>query len=286
MNDCLEDPLGRPKPFIKWAGGKSRLASRIVSFFPKEYNKYYEPFLGGGAIYFEIAPQCGTLNDLNKNLIQTYTSVKNNPTELIDELSKVEEAYNALDSLEEKARYYYDIRDDYNQKEMSQIARSAAFIFLNKAGWNGMYRENSNGAFNIPFGKKERIKIYDKKNILSVSQNIQNMKFTSVDYKEAVRDAGDGDLIYFDPPYYPISKTASFTDYQKEGFGEKEQKELHDLALELVKRGCYVVVSNSNCAKSRDMYKDFCVKKISVSRTIGAKSSSRGRIEEIIALGQ
>lgn len=274
----------RPKPFLKWAGGKSRLASEIASFFPEQYNDYYEPFLGSGAIYFEIAPQHGILNDLNANLINTYETIKCNPRGLLKELAVIEMEYNGFNGLDGQSDYYYAVRERYNHKEMSDLEKAALFIFLNKAGWNGMYRENSVGEFNIPFGKRTRISICDKKNIMSVSKNIQKMKFTSLDYKEAVCGASEGDLVYFDPPYFPISKTASFTDYQKAGFTERDQMELYDLAVALARKGCYVVISNSDCEKVEKLYKDFTIKKVKVSRTIGAKVSTRGTIYEIVAL--
>lgn len=283
--DMELDSLPKPRPFVKWAGGKSRLAPKIASFFPEYYNDYYEPFLGSGAVYFEIAPQRGILNDLNANLIEVYKSIKQNPRGLIREMKLIEKEYNSLKTLEEKAEYYYGIREEYNHNKIDRLRKAGFFVFLNKAGWNGMYRENSLGYYNIPFGKKENLKLFDEQNIISVSQNIQKMKFTTLDYKDAVKSANKGDLIYFDPPYFPLSKTASFTDYQKKGFSEQDQKELHGLAVDLVKRGCYVVVSNSNCKKTLDLYKDFEIKKIKVSRTIGAKVTTRGKIEEIVALG-
>ena len=283
--DMELDSLPKPRPFVKWAGGKSRLAPKIASFFPEYYNDYYEPFLGSGAVYFEIAPQRGILNDLNANLIEVYKSIKQNPRGLIREMKLIEKEYNSLKTLEEKAEYYYGIREEYNHNKIDRLKKAGFFVFLNKAGWNGMYRENSLGYYNIPFGKKENLKLFDEQNIISVSRNIQKMKFTTLDYKDAVKSANKGDLIYFDPPYFPLSKTASFTDYQKKGFSEQDQKELHGLAVDLVKRGCYVVVSNSNCRKTLDLYKDFEIKKIIVSRTIGAKVATRGKIEEIVALG-
>lgn len=283
MSDGL-NKSSKPKPFIKWAGGKSRLASEIASYFPKKYNKYYEPFLGSGAIYFEIAPQRGRLNDLNVNLIKTYNIIKHAPRELVRELLKIEKKYNSFSSMEKKSDYYYDIREKYNCEKMDDLKKSAFFIFLNKAGWNGMYRENSVGRFNIPFGKRERLKICDKENIMNVSKNIQKMEFTSLDYKDAVCDASEGDLVYFDPPYFPLSKTASFTDYQKTGFTKDNQKELRDLAISLSKKGCYVVISNSDCREVENLYDGFNIKKIKVSRTIGAKASTRGKIYEIVAL--
>ena len=276
-----ERPSSRAKPFLKWAGGKSRIASTICELFPVNFNDYYEPFLGSGAVYFKISHQSGVLNDANKKLIMTYKAIKKDPEALIREMSKMETEYNSFSNLEEKKKYYYKIREKFNSNNNTS-KMPAQFIFLNKAGWNGMYRENSKGEFNIPFGKREVIKIFDEDTILKVSKDLQRITFKCGDYKNAVLNAKSGDLIYFDPPYIPLSKT-SFTDYQKDGFGKKEQIELRDLAIELSERGCYVAISNSDCDESRKLYEGFHIKKIPIMRTIGAKNASRKKITEILA---
>ncbi|MBR2741336.1 Dam family site-specific DNA-(adenine-N6)-methyltransferase [Candidatus Saccharibacteria bacterium] len=267
-----------PRPFLKWAGGKSRIAKEVVKEFP-DFNKYYEPFLGSGAVYFEVAPQNGVLNDLNTNLITVYKHIKDQPEIIIQEMDIIQKEYNKLETDEEKEKLYYSLRDEYNKKEKS-IRKSALLVFLNKAGWNGMYRENSKGNFNIPFGKRKQLSIYDKDNILKVSKNIQGMNFMSGNYADAVKDAKAGDLIYFDPPYFE-----TFSDYQKQGFTDKNQEELHDLAIELSKKGCYVAISNSNCSKTRNLYKDFKrIIEIPITQTIGSKASSRKVITEVLIL--
>lgn len=267
-----------PRPFLKWAGGKSRIAREIVKEFPK-FNKYYEPFLGSGAIYFEVTPQNGILNDLNSNLINVYKHIKDQPEKIIQEMDSIQKQYNSLKTDKEKEELYYSLRDEYNKKEKS-IKKSALLIFLNKAGWNGMYRENSKGEFNIPFGKRKQLSIYDKDNILKVSKSIQEMHFMSGNYADAVKDAKAGDLIYFDPPYFE-----TFSDYQKQGFTDNNQKELHDLAVELSQRGCYVAISNSNCNKTIDLYSDFKrIIEIPITQTIGSKASSRKVITEVLIL--
>ena len=269
----------KPRPFVKWAGGKSRIAKMIANEFPT-FNNYFEPFLGSGAIYFEIAPQSGILNDLNSNLISTYNDIKKHPKKLMLEMDAIQNIYNNLKTIEEKSDYYYQLRNKYNSQKNSSIKKSALFIFLNKAGWNGMYRENSNGGFNIPFGKREAINLYDEDNILRISKNIQKMTFTCKDYKDAAKTAQPNDLVYFDPPYFE-----TFSDYQKNGFSDTDQQELHDLAIELTRRGCHVVISNSDCEKSRNLYKDFTrIVEIPITRTIGSKVSSRQKINEILIL--
>jgi DNA adenine methylase len=246
--------MSKAKPFLKWAGGKSRIARQIADYFPENFNKYYEPFLGSGAVYFTVSPQKGILNDLNKYLIGTYEIVRDYPEDLLRELDKIHEYYHSLPSLDEKADYYYDARMRYNKKDKMDVLKAALFIFLNKAGFNGMYRENSKGEYNIPFGKHDKCLISDRENILEVSKNLKDITFVSGDYKDALSAAKAGDLIYLDPPYVPVSKTANFTQYQKEGFSFDEQMKLRDLAIDLHKRGCYVVISNSSCPKSRGLY--------------------------------
>lgn len=262
--------MSKAKPFLKWAGGKSRIANQIASFFPDDFNHYYEPFLGSGAVYFMISPQKGLLNDLNKYLIGTYEIIRDRPHELLKALDKIHAAYHSLGSLEEKATYYYEARAYYNTIDTVSTDKATLFIFLNKAGFNGMYRENSKGEYNIPFGKHEKCLISDKANILEVSKNIQDIKFTSGDYKSALGNARKGDLVYLDPPYVPVSKTSNFTQYQKEGFNYDEQEKLRDLALELHARGCYVVISNSSCKESKDLYKNpiFRIHTIEITRLI------------------
>jgi DNA adenine methylase len=258
------------KPFLKWAGGKSRIAREIASFFPAEFNKYYEPFLGSGAIYFVISPQEGLLNDLNRYLIGTYEIIRDRPDDLINHLGKIDKSYHSLPSLDDKSKYYYKVRERYNNIHSMTIEKAALFIFLNKAGYNGMYRENSKGDYNIPFGKHDKCLICDTENILEVSKNLADIKFTSGDYKNALKNARKGDLVYLDPPYIPVSKTSNFTQYQKEGFGYDEHIKLRDIALELHKKGCYVVISNSSCRESLELYKSnvFNIHNIKVTRLI------------------
>lgn len=262
--------MSKAKPFIKWAGGKSRVAKEITSFFPIEFGRYFEPFLGGGAIYFSISPQKGLLNDLNKYLIGTYEIIRDRPDELIKNLKKIDQHYHSLPTLDDKSKYYYDARVRYNKIKTTNIEKASLFIFLNKTGYNGMYRENSKGEYNIPFGKHEKCLICDPENIHEVSRNLIGIEFSSKDYKEALKNTKKGDLVYLDPPYIPVSSTANFTQYQKEGFGYDEQIRLKDLALELHKKGCYVVISNSSCKESIELYQDsaFNIHTIKITRLI------------------
>jgi DNA adenine methylase len=161
--------MSKAKPFLKWAGGKSRIAQQIAGFFPAGFNRYFEPFLGSGAVYFAVSPQKGLLNDLNKYLVGTYEIIRDCPNELIGELKEIDKVYHSLTDLEKKADFYYASREQYNNLSRMNLRKAALFIFLNKAGFNGMYRENSKGEYNIPFGKHEKCLIADAENILKVS---------------------------------------------------------------------------------------------------------------------
>ncbi len=273
--------MSKAKPFLKWAGGKSRIANKIVQFFPKDFDKYYEPFLGSGAIYFTISPQKGVLNDLNKYLIGVYETIRDNPHGLIKALSKIDKEYHSLPNLDKKAEYYYETRKRYNKMNTADTKKAALFIFLNKAGYNGMYRENRNGDYNIPFGKREKCLICDKDNILTVSEDLSDIKLSSGDYAKALTSAKKNDLVYLDPPYIPVSKTSNFTQYQKEGFGREEQIKLKKIALDLHNKGCKVVISNSYCEESMNLYSDkaFTINKISVTRQI---HSAKKIVPEIV----
>ena len=273
--------MSKAKPFLKWAGGKSRVALKISSFFPESFDNYYEPFLGSGAIYFTISPQRGRLNDLNKYLIGTYRIIKENPDGLIKVLQKIDKEYHSLPDLDQKSNYYYESRIEYNSIKSMTIKKAALFIFLNKAGFNGMYRENSRGEYNIPFGKHNKCLICDERNIREVSLNIKDIEFSFGDYKLALDEASKGDLVYLDPPYIPISKTANFTQYQKEGFSYEDHKKIRDLAIKLHEKGCYVVISNSSCKESEDLYNSpiFNIDRIEVTRRI---HSSRKVVPEIV----
>lgn len=278
----------RVKPFLKWAGGKSRVAKQIASFFPSAFNQYYEPFLGSGAVYFEVSPREGCLNDLNSALINTYTCVKKNPDELIEALLILQDEYYSYTNTEQQQVMYLEKRREYNilnasHKETPSTEVSALFIFLNKTGFNGMYRENSRGEYNIPFGRHARPLICDANNIRAVSNDLKRIRLMSGSYVQAIRAAQKGDLVYLDPPYYPIKPpTASFTEYQAGGFSHADQIALLDAYRELSNRGCYVVMSNSACKEIEELYQDFNLYKIQVGRAINSKPQHRGKIDEFV----
>lgn len=276
--------IKRPKPFLKWAGGKSKISDQIQSLFPSplEFNSYYEPFLGSGAMYFRVSPRSGRLNDKNTTLIDIYITLRDNPEALISELQKLQDSYHSLSDIDEKKDYYLARRAEFNSLKKSSVRKSALFIFLNKTGFNGMYRENSRGEYNIPFGKHERPLICDSENLRRVSDDLQGIDITSTSYESAVKDAKKGDLVYLDPPYYPISETSKFTEYQAGGFTVDDQAKLRDIFVELAKRGCYVVMSNSACEEVRDLYAGYEIIEIEVARAINSKIGKRGKIKEYL----
>jgi DNA adenine methylase len=275
--------MSKAKPFLKWAGGKSRVTKEISSFFPTNFIRYYEPFLGSAALYFAVSPREGRLNDLNKALIDTYIVVRDNVESLITELTKIQDEYYSCTSNERKKKYYLELRAEFNSILVSLSTRkSALFIFLNKTGFNGMYRENKSGQYNIPFGKHDRPLICDQANLYAVSGDLKKISLTSTSYQSAIRDAMPKDLVYLDPPYYPLNPTSNFTEYQAGGFTIKDQIELRDAFRELDRKGCYVVMSNSSCKEIDDLYSGYNIARIRVSRAINSKANKRGKIDEVV----
>lgn len=268
------------KPFVKWAGGKRQIMNEIMKYVPFNYNTYYEPFVGGGAVFFELAPKKAVLNDFNKELINVYECIK-------DE-SKFEKMCVELNRHEanHSEEYYYSVRNlDRDKKSFNKIAdykRAARTIYLNKACFNGLYRVNSKNEFNVPFGKKAKVNTYEGQNlgVVHCILNFNDIKLLSTDFEEAVKTAKKGDFIYFDPPY--DSDTSTFNSYTEEGFGKKEQERLAKLYKKLSDRGCYVMLSNHNTKLVRELYKDFNIHVIKAKRNINANGKKRGKVEEVI----
>lgn len=274
----------RAKPFVKWIGGKRQLLSqfRKLGLYPSGFNdaggRYFEPFVGGGAVFFELHPKNATISDLNSELIMAYKVVRDDVGRLIESLKK-----HVYDK-----DYFLKMRA-MNPAEMSELDIASRFIYLNRTCFNGMYRVNSKGQFNVPFGRYKNPVICDEDNLRAVSRALKDVKILNVDYKSAVSEAKAGDFVYFDPPYYPISSTSSFTSYTKEGFAEKEQIELRDTFAELSDRGCYVMLSNSDVDFIRNIYgelngelKNVTITTVSAGRAINSKATARGKITELV----
>ena len=271
--------MGKCNPVIKWAGGKRQLIDEIIPRIPKSYNNYYEPFFGGGAIYFYIQPEHAIVNDANPVLINMYRQLRDHPDEVMKMLDAYQEHYNDL-TPEEQKEYYYQLRDDFNQyitEKQYDIQLAALFIFINKACFNGIYRENSKGLFNVPSGRKKKINAYSAKNIEEVSAALQHAKVYQGDYYDTAIKAEAGDFVFFDPPYYD-----TFSDYQKNGFPEEEHRRLADLFKALTERGVYCMLTNSNTDFVKELYKDYYVEIVSVKRMINRNADGRTGEEVLI----
>jgi len=259
-------------PLLKWPGGKRRLVSKIISIFPKDYSErvYHEPFLGGGAIFFTIKPNRGTINDVNSRLINFYRVVRDWPEELIKEASKY--------------RYdketFYKLREKFNRDNLPIIESAAIFLYLNKTGYNGLYRENTKGLFNVPFGRYNNPTIIPEREILDASSILKKVSIHNEDFSYVIDVAKRGDLVYFDPPYIPISRTSNFTSYSNEGFRYNEQIKLSELCEELDKRGVLFLLSNT--VPAIEFYEKFKKLTVQVNRPINSKSTGRGPITEIL----
>jgi DNA adenine methylase len=263
--------------FLKWAGGKSQLIEQYKKYFPKKFNRYFEPFLGSGAIFFFVKkhfnPKEVFLSDNNEELINTFIVVRDKVEELIESLKERKKHHNK--------EYFYEVRRE-KPKELSDIERASRFIYLNKTCFNGLYRVNSKGEFNVPLGDYKNPSIFDEKVLREASKLLKNVEIGTLPFENVLNEAKKGDFIYFDPPYFPISKTSSFTSYTKDTFLEKEQKELAGTFKELHKRGCFVMLSNSNSHFIKELYKDFCIHIIKARRAISCIGTKRGKINELL----
>ena len=267
------------QPFTKWTGGKRQLLPVIKSLMPDNYNSYFEPFIGGGAVFFELIPKKAIINDFNSELINCYRQIKDNPQKLIELLTKHQE--------NNSKEYYLELRAvdrDNRINKMTDVERAARIMYMLRVNFNGLYRVNSKNQFNVPYGRYKNPKIVDSDLILSISQylNKNNIEILTGDFEKAVEDVGAGDFVYFDPPYIPLSETSAFTSYTHEGFSYEDQVRLRDVFRKLDKKGAYVMLSNSSSPLVEELYKGFNIHKVEAIRTNGAKASSRGKISEII----
>lgn len=268
-------------PFVKWAGGKTQLLDKLVDLMPKEYSHYFEPFIGGGALLFRVAPKDFTINDFNSELVQAYRCFSNsNDTErLIDRLKFHQEKHSEA--------HYYEVRSMDKSPDFLSLPiyeRAARMIYLNKSCFNGLYRVNSKGFFNVPSGKKRNVVCYEEKNVQEITEFFNNSKFEILngDFEKAVAQAKNGDFVYFDPPYDTWENKNSFTSYAKNPFGKDEQRRLADCFKSLSDKGVYVMLSNHNTDFIRELYKDFNIHVVEAKRMINSKADGRGNVEEVI----
>lgn len=273
----------KAKPFLKWVGGKGQLLAQFEALFPKKYNSYFEPFIGGGAVFFSTSPKKAHINDINKTLVQTYIHIKNNVDKLIKSLKKLEGDFLVKDEMARKD-FYYALREKYNSLSHEDFEKSLYFLFFNKTAFNGVYRENSKGGFNVPIGSYKNPKIVDGENLRSVSEILSNTKITSGSFVDAVKNAKAGDFVYFDPPYHPLSETSSFTSYSKDSFSKDDQIKLRDLFIELDKKGVYVMLSNSSAPFIQEIYSGYKQIPVYANRMINSKSDKRGKISEVVII--
>lgn len=267
------------KPVMKWAGGKTQLLGHITSLLPKRFNHYFEPFLGGGALFLELSPGVSTVNDINPELVNVYLQIKASPEAVMAALENIDA--NHEDAVDAK-QSYYAIRNLFNENMGTATPQQAArFIFINKHCFNGLYRVNKKGFFNVPFNNKPQGKSFVPEDIHALSERLQTVTILGGDFERAIATAREGDFVFFDPPYAPLCPM-SFTDYTKEGFGYDDNVRLANLYKELSQRGVFCMLTNHNTAFIRDLYSEFSCNVVSVARNINAKASGRKGEEVII----
>lgn len=288
------------KPFVKWAGGKNSLIPQITKYYPYELKngtieRYIEPFVGGGAVLIDILQKYEVKEayafDINIDLINCYNVIKNNVEELISKLDKKEKEFLTLND-EERQGYFYDIRAEYNSyklKDELDVKRASEFIFLNRTCFNGLYRVNKDGKFNVPCGKYKNPTICDSINLRNLSKLIKNVIFENGDYKKSEQYVNDNTFVYFDPPYRPLSVTSGFTSYTKEDFNDDNQKELAQYYNKLSLKNAKLMLSNSNPKNVNendnffeDIYKGFYINEVSAKRMINSNAKGRGEISELL----
>ena len=264
-------------PILKWAGGKRQLIPNILAQFPRDYKQraFHEPFFGGGAVFFKIKPKQGSINDVNPRLMNLYRVVRDNPTELI-ELAK---------TYRHDKDEFYTFRDRFNELGLSDIEDASLLLYLNKTSFNGLYRVNSKGKFNVPFGRYKNPTIVDEKRIKEASIILQNVNIFCTDFTYVIEHSQEGDLCYFDPPYLPISDTADFTSYSKDGFSYDDQIRLRDTCIKLDEKGVLFVLSNSYVEALVGKYREvenFRIEVVQANRAINSVADKRGPVDEIL----
>lgn len=289
----------KAKPFLKWAGGKTQLLPTIDAFLPESFRKeknvtYIEPFVGGGAMLFHMLQRYpnikrAIINDINTHLINTYTVIRDKPYALIDSLKEIQSQYRSYISHESQKDFYLQIRERFNIGNLSDIEEATCMIFINRTCFNGLYRENSKGKFNVPFGKYNNPTICDESLIISDSEILQRVEILNGDFSKTDSHVDGYTFFYFDPPYRPLDATSNFNSYVKEAFNDNEQKRLKDFYTALSAQGCYELLSNSDGrAKNENdsffdnLYKDFIIERVNAKRSINANPAKRGPLTELL----
>ena len=302
----MQDPFqqvtpdfGTAKPFVKWVGGKGQLISQLVDLLPSDFAQwqdvtYIDPFVGGGAFFFHMLRHYGNIsraviNDVNPDLIKCYSVVKEQPDKLIQALEEIQAEYYALPDEPKRQQFFLEKRAEFNTKNLSPLDNSKLFIFLNRTCFNGLYRVNKKGLFNVPFGKYVRPTLCDKETIMADSRLLQRVEILNGDYSATLDRAEGKTLFYFDPPYRPLSSTSSFNDYTKDSFNDDEQRRLKEFCDRIHAAGHFFMLSNSDClakdGKDRffdDLYAAYSIERVWASRSVNANPAKRGKLTEIL----
>lgn len=260
-----------PRPFVKWAGGKSQVLPELLSRTPRHYERYFEPFLGGGALFFASSPAEAHLSDANPLLVNAYAVVRDH----------VEELARSLAGHLPTREYYYSMREA-DPSGLSDVERASWFIYLNKTCYNGLWRVNSKGRFNVPFGRYKNPRVLDEDNLRRVSRALRNAELTCADFEEALAGAGKGDFVYFDPPYHPVSRTSSFTGYLTGGFDLLQQERLAGIFAKLSDAGATAMLSNSDTTEIRRLYSGYRIEAVQAKRAINSRPDLRGAVSELV----
>ncbi|MGF1535328.1 MAG: DNA adenine methylase [Elainellaceae cyanobacterium] len=275
MNAAKAALVTPPRPFIKWVGGKTQLLPELMRRIPKRIDRYFEPFLGGGALFFHLQPEKAVLTDINPDLVSLYQVIRDSVEELIADMGQhvhSKDYYYAIRSIDRTAGY----------AAWTEIQKASRLIYLNKTCYNGLYRVNSKGQFNVPFGRYKNPTILNADNLRACSQALQGTAIAVRDFRSVKESAQPGDFVYFDPPYAPLSATANFTGYTKDGFDRDMQYALRDLCRELDRKGVRFMVSNSSAPLVLDLYQEFKVERVYATRLINSKAGRRGKIPEVL----
>lgn len=259
------------KPFLKWAGGKRRLLTQYSTLFPRQFSCYFEPFLGGGAVFFYLEPEIAVLYDINAELVNAYIAVRDHVDDVIERLR----------AMPYDRDFYYRTRAQ-QPDALSQIERATRTIYLNRTCFNGLYRVNKKGQFNVPFGRYKNPRICDEPTLRAASAVLQGKRIHTADFATVVNEARAEDFVYFDPPYYPRNEQNGFTGYTADGFNAEEQRRLADTFRALDQMGCYVMLSSSNSEMIRDLYEGFNITEVTSNYPINCRKSGRGPVKEIV----
>lgn len=264
-------PASGARPFLKWVGGKRQIIDDLKRLCPPSFRRYFEPFAGGGALFFALQPRRAVLSDANGELIDTYTAIRDH----------VEGVIRALKTHVYTSEHYYDVRG-LDPAGLSMVQRAARMIYLNKTGFNGLYRVNSRGKFNVPFGRHRNPVICDAANLRKVSAALQSVDIIADSFEQVLKRPRQGDFVYMDPPYIPLSRTANFVAYQKRGFGMEQQEQLAQVFEALDAKGCLLMLSNADVDWMRTRYRRFHLHHVRATRNVNSRAADRGPVGELI----